>query len=109
MPFCSRCRAEYRDGFDICADCRVPLVASLPPLPPIGTPIEEVAVAEYGSESEAAMWAELLGSEGIPSRLVALALPGLVAYGAPVGVPHELRVRAGDAERARELLGITGT
>jgi hypothetical protein len=107
VPFCPRCRAEYRAGFDACADCRVPLVGAQPPAPPIGTPIEEVAVAQYGSESEAEMWAELLENEGIPSRLVALMLPGLLAYGASEGVPHELRVRTSDAERARDILGAS--
>jgi hypothetical protein len=109
MPFCTCCRAEYRQGFDTCADCRVPLVSTLPPLPPVGIAIEEVAVAQYRSEPEAAMWVELLKGEGIPSRLIALMLPGLVAYGASEGVPHELRVRAGDADRARELLGTAQT
>jgi hypothetical protein len=75
----------------------------------VGIAIEEVAVAQFSSEPEAAMWAELLKSEGIPSRLVALMLPGLVAYGASDGVPHELRVRAGDADRARDLLGVGET
>ena len=29
MPFCPKCKAEYRDGFTICADCKVALVDSL--------------------------------------------------------------------------------
>ena len=32
--YCPKCRAEYRDGFFECADCHVPLVASLPPEEP---------------------------------------------------------------------------
>lgn len=31
--FCPQCRAEYREGFDRCVDCRVPLVNELPPEP----------------------------------------------------------------------------
>ena len=31
--YCPQCRTEYRDGFYECADCRVPLVAELPPKP----------------------------------------------------------------------------
>jgi hypothetical protein len=31
MPFCPKCRVEYRDGFAICADCDEKLVAVLPP------------------------------------------------------------------------------
>jgi hypothetical protein len=33
MPFCPRCRAEYRPGFSRCADCEVDLVAERPPPP----------------------------------------------------------------------------
>lgn len=31
--FCPKCRAEYREGFDTCADCQVPLVEELVPEP----------------------------------------------------------------------------
>lgn len=30
MPYCPKCRAEYREGFAECADCHSSLVASLP-------------------------------------------------------------------------------
>jgi hypothetical protein len=28
--FCPRCKCEYIEGFNVCADCEVPLVESLP-------------------------------------------------------------------------------
>ncbi len=28
--FCPKCRAEYREGFTVCADCQVDLVPTLP-------------------------------------------------------------------------------
>ena len=34
MPFCPRCRAEYRAGFRRCSDCGEVLVPSLPPEEP---------------------------------------------------------------------------
>lgn len=33
MSFCPECKAEYRQGFDICSDCGVNLVPELPPEP----------------------------------------------------------------------------
>jgi hypothetical protein len=33
MTWCPSCRAEYRPGFDTCADCHVPLVDTEPPPP----------------------------------------------------------------------------
>ena len=32
--YCPECRAEYREGFLECSDCRVPLVPGMPPEPP---------------------------------------------------------------------------
>ena len=49
------------------------------------------------------MWAEWLEAEGIPAVLVPLG-PGTGAWGSSALLPHELRVRAEDVERAAELL-----
>ena len=29
MPWCPKCKNEYRAGIEVCADCNVPLVADL--------------------------------------------------------------------------------
>lgn len=29
MPFCPKCKIQYRDGFTVCSDCKVPLVDNL--------------------------------------------------------------------------------
>ena len=108
MPFCSRCRAEYVPGIVTCADCGLPLEETPRAKPPVGEPVEEVAVARYPSESQAAMWAELLRNAGIPCRSVAY-LTDLGAYWANEVAPHELRVRSSDAARARDLLGVERT
>ena len=33
MPFCPRCRAEYREGIETCSTCDIPLVDSLEGVP----------------------------------------------------------------------------
>ncbi len=30
MPYCPKCKAEYREGFKVCIDCKLPLVRELP-------------------------------------------------------------------------------
>ena len=30
MPWCPKCKAEFREGFTECSTCQVPLVDSLP-------------------------------------------------------------------------------
>ncbi len=64
---------------------------------------EEVPIAVVESETEALMWAEVLQNEGIPCVLVPLA-GGATAWGPSVWRPFQLRVRAGDAPRARDIL-----
>ncbi|MCI8361327.1 MAG: hypothetical protein HFE86_08345 [Clostridiales bacterium] len=32
MPWCPKCRSEYREGFTECADCKAALVEELPPV-----------------------------------------------------------------------------
>ena len=44
--FCPQCRTEYREGFSECADCRVALVAVLPPLAAKAAPPQFVNVFE---------------------------------------------------------------
>jgi hypothetical protein len=104
MPFCPACRSEYQPWVTGCLDCGARLVEVLPPPPPSPGPPEppDVPVARYAGEAEARMWAEVLDQAGVPVVLVPLG-PG-PAYHGPAGVPHELRVRARDAARARALL-----
>jgi len=105
MPFCPRCRTEYREDQGQCADCGAVLVAELPALSAdqAAEPVKEVALATFPTWTEATMCAERLESEGIPSVLIPLG-PGAGGWGSSAFVPHELRVRASDVERAREIL-----
>ncbi len=102
MPFCPFCRTEYPARETRCPDCQVRLVDELPARPAY-QPVEEVPAAQFPSQVEAEMWAEVLAEVGIPCVLVPLG-PGAGGFGTSLWVPHELRVRADDLKRARDLL-----
>jgi hypothetical protein len=69
MPFCPKCRCEYRPGFTKCSDCEVDLVDVLPPEPKPGELDKTtfVPVRAYPSRILAEMVQEALSNEGIPS------------------------------------------
>ena len=66
--FCPICRDEYREGFTECAECKVPLVETLPAIEP-SEPIPDidwVTVLYSGDLSLVSIAKSLLESEGIP-------------------------------------------
>ena len=74
--------------------------------PPIGEKyqsVEETSLDRFNSLIEAEMAADLLRQEGIPSVLVPLG-PGAGGWGTSLWSAHELRVRADDVKRAKEIL-----
>ena len=92
--FCPQCRTEYREGFDTCTDCGVPLVPELQPEPaPEYLEFEEILISLSGSDI--AMIKSLLESEGITYYF-----RGESAYSfAP---PTRLMVRKDQADEARK-------
>jgi|WetSurMetagenome_2_1015567.scaffolds.fasta_scaffold289401_2 hypothetical protein len=69
MPFCPKCRYEYREGFTTCSDCGAALVATLPEAPAEAeSPSEEplVFVYEAKDEVQATDLRGLLEKKGIP-------------------------------------------
>lgn len=56
MPFCPKCKIEYREGFSICSDCKIPLVDSLENM---GDSINVLGEEDYG-----AIDASLIDTEG---------------------------------------------
>jgi Putative prokaryotic signal transducing protein len=69
--------------------------------------MDEVVVGEYANQVEAEMWAGLLREQGIPCRVVQTGAD-VGAVGLSAWVAHALRVRAEDAERARQVLAGAG-
>lgn len=110
MPFCPKCQTEYREGFSTCADCHVPLVAELPPLPePEPLPDsqdfgEPTLLLTADTELEADMLVALFTDSGIPAYKqydgasgVLKGIYGTALLGARVYVPANL------IEQAQEL------
>lgn len=69
--YCPKCRAEYREGFTECSDCRVPLVWELPPEPEArGDPdLEWVTVLESNDPLVIGRAKDSLEEAGIPYYL----------------------------------------
>ena len=68
-------------------------------------PMDEVVIATYDNQAEAAMWAEVLSGAGIACRIARVSLE-LAAVGFDAWAPHELRVFAKDLPEANQLLGL---
>lgn len=100
MPFCPKCRGEYRPGYTWCVDCDVALVDELPRFE-AGEP--PVVVYETHSQAEADVLRAKLEFLGIPATLSGdLALGKL--YSAGTYVPIRILVPADAAEEARRIL-----
>lgn len=65
---------------------------------------EPVTVAQYGSATEAEMWAELLRNAGIPALVASEA--GWSRAWPPGAMSSAVQVRPEDVERARAALGL---
>ncbi len=102
--FCPNCRAEYREGYTVCADCGVALIPELPPEPSKRPPEPEtqsalVTVYESYSLPNIAIAKSILEGAGIDF----ISRDELAEAYFVVG-PVTIQAASGDAERARELL-----
>jgi len=107
--FCPRCGAEYREGFDRCADCGVALSAAPPPAPDHGGP-ELVALLETADVGFLPVLKSLLEGAGIPYVVQGEEAMGLLPIGALGSGPKHralaaiVHVPADRLEEARALL-----
>lgn len=104
MPFCPKCRYEYRPDIKKCPDCDVPVVDVLPPEPEGPEWVDLVTVATFMFEPQAQEARLKLDSQGIHAMIsnekMAQMDIALVFADRGVGV----MVRREDAARAREVL-----
>ena len=106
--YCPKCRSEYREGFDTCADCQVALVAELPPEPE-GEYADLVTVLNAADEVEVSLATSLLETAQIRHLAKGEGLQDLFGIGrvggfnAMVG-PVEIQVLPEDAHAARKVL-----
>lgn len=119
MPWCPKCKSEYREGFTECATCHVPLVDELPEEDETRVqdtvqagPAEETVqianpIAVYTSERriDAEMVRDMLQDSGIAAgmRQVMIQQSGAVT-GRRARYGVELVVDAADTARARQLI-----
>lgn len=119
MPWCPKCKSEYREGFTECATCHVPLVDELPEEDETRVqdtvqagPAEETVqianpIAVYTSERriDAEMIRDMLQDSGIAAgmRQVMIQQSGAVS-GRRARYGVELVVDAADTARARQLI-----
>ena len=97
--FCPKCRAEYREGFTVCADCEIDLVDVLPKEEkPEFIDFKEV-LTTY-NPGDVAFIKSLLESEGIQYFFKGENF----MYVRPLADPARLMTRSDQVEEAVELL-----
>lgn len=104
MPYCPQCRDEFQDWVKVCPDCKVALVAELPPQPEheqIDEPLVHVATAP--NEVVANMWSGILKEHGIRCVLKGANLRAAMYY-FTYNMTCQIHVSASQAERAKEIL-----
>ncbi len=101
MPFCPRCGAEYRESTELCSDCGIELVASLPePGSDETVDTQLVELASFPIASEAEMIQELLEGNNIRTVIRGDVDPIGATSGAE---PATLLIDRSDLARAREI------
>ena len=108
MQYCPKCRAEYRDDVDVCADCEVNLISELPPeIPEEYEDVEWVELHTFPGTLYAQMAVEMLNREGIPAYSQSLfGGSGMIVSGGAdyIGANAAVWVLKLDLDRAETLI-----
>lgn len=108
--FCPQCRAEYREGFTECADCRIELVADLPLEQETLEYVELKTILTTGDPSTIAIAKSMLQEAGILHNVKHENLQDLLGAGRigsgfnVIAGPAEIQVAAQDVSQASEVL-----
>jgi len=97
--YCPECRAEYREGFHVCADCGVDLVNELPAEPEPEYVDYEQILGTY-NPMDIALLKSILDAEGITYHF----LGEHFTYVRPLADPVRLMVKKDEAQTAREAI-----
>jgi hypothetical protein len=98
--YCPSCGSQYRQGFTVCSDCQVPLVAEPPQGAAAEVSLDDTNLVQVWSGSDPSRHSdvlEILAGENIPARTVHLGDYAIYAnthQTLEVYVPSELAVRA---------------
>jgi len=106
MPWCPKCREEFRRGFDRCVDCDTALVADIlvEPQRPVPTWVSRVTVYQTTQPSDAMLVTSLLEGNGISANLDNQhATQWLIGMPTPA-IPLVVSVAATDADDAKSIL-----
>jgi hypothetical protein len=97
--FCPKCKAEYREGFYVCADCNVDLVEEVPPEPVPEYLEYEQVLATYNA-ADIAIIKSLLDTYGIMYYFHGEHF----TYVRPLADPARLMVNKDEVGLTRDLL-----
>ena len=117
--WCPVCRAEYRKGFEVCADCGAPLVDAPPPSPehhhadhksagPF-LPDDDLVMVATTNAADAWMIAEQLTGAGIPAAVFGVGTAGLLATVQHSEGSRVMVRRADSVEAARLVADLSET
>jgi hypothetical protein len=99
--FCPVCRLEYRPGFNVCSDCNVNLVASLPPVATAQPDPADRAVSAWSGNDPVAFSAIVAALDAADIPRHPLSSHDQYATAVPsIGPLYRVLVRAGDVKRA---------